>query len=331
MCKVSVIVPVYNAQTYINKCVRSILDQTYTDFELILVDDGSADQSGMICESLAELDDRITVLHQSNGGVSKARNSGLRMATGQYIMFCDSDDWVKNNWIDTMVSFAETNPESWIVSGIDYIQDGGVDIKLPFRSVDSVRREKISEFYCIHQNWLDGYCFNKIYRKDILDIHQIYFDAELVFGEDLKFNLEYLSFMKDILGIPYSLYCYNADNMESATHQFDESTFDKHKMVYNLRKKYIDKAYIKIFSYEFYNICMNDIRLFSLHEGHRFSKKIISYGNSVIRSKEFIECLSNGADVGMHPVYVYALTKRNYFWVFLIDKFRYIAGRGERK
>ena len=94
MCRFSVIVPVYKVENVLPRCIESILNQTVTDFELILIDDGSPDRSGEICDAYAAKDSRIRVIHQKNGGVSKARNAGLDIAQGEYIVFVDSDDWV---------------------------------------------------------------------------------------------------------------------------------------------------------------------------------------------------------------------------------------------
>ena len=94
---ISIIVPIYNVEKYLSRCVDSILNQTFTDFELILVDDGSTDNSGKICDEYAEKDCRIKVIHKDNWGVSSARNVGLENSVGEYIMFCDSDDFVEKN------------------------------------------------------------------------------------------------------------------------------------------------------------------------------------------------------------------------------------------
>lgn len=101
---VSVIVPVYNVEKYLEECVESILEQTYTDFELILVDDGSSDKSGAICDSIADRDDRIRVFHKTNGGLSDARNYGIRKSKGEYLTFIDSDDYVSQYYLDTLVN-----------------------------------------------------------------------------------------------------------------------------------------------------------------------------------------------------------------------------------
>lgn len=97
--KISVIVPVYNVEKYLRRCVDSILAQTFTDFELLLIDDGSKDKSGEICDEYAKTDNRVKVFHKENGGVSSARNLGLDNAKGEWICFCDADDWVLSEWL----------------------------------------------------------------------------------------------------------------------------------------------------------------------------------------------------------------------------------------
>ena len=104
---ISIIVPVYNTEKYLDRCIQSILSQTYTDFELLLINDGSTDSSGAICDKYAEQDSRVRVFHKENGGVSSARNVGLDNAKGEWVTFCDSDDWVENCWLDTFVENSE--------------------------------------------------------------------------------------------------------------------------------------------------------------------------------------------------------------------------------
>lgn len=114
---ISVIVPAYNAEKYLRRCIDSILAQTFTDFELLLIDDGSTDKSGEICDEYADKDARIRVFHKPNGGVSSARNVGLDNALGEYICFCDADDWVDTHWLQ---GFIEAYPNDLIVQGFCY-------------------------------------------------------------------------------------------------------------------------------------------------------------------------------------------------------------------
>ncbi|WP_270568128.1 glycosyltransferase, partial [Clostridium beijerinckii] len=109
MCKLSIIVPIYNVERYLDKCIDSILNQSFKDFELILVDDGSPDKCGDICNSYSKLDRRIKVIHKQNGGLSSARNAGLDIAVGEYIAFVDSDDWINGDMYDTLYCIAKEN------------------------------------------------------------------------------------------------------------------------------------------------------------------------------------------------------------------------------
>lgn len=103
MTLVSVIVPVYNVEKYMRKCIDSIINQTYTNLEIILVDDGALDRSGEICDEYAQIDPRIKVLHKKNGGLASARNAGIKIATGEYISYIDSDDWVETEFIEMLL------------------------------------------------------------------------------------------------------------------------------------------------------------------------------------------------------------------------------------
>ena len=105
--KISVVIPVYNVEKYLQECVNSVLRQTYTDFEVILVDDGSTDSGGRICDDYAQKDPRVRVIHQANGGLSVARNTGLRAAQGKYVYFLDSDDYIEDHTLEALIFLAE--------------------------------------------------------------------------------------------------------------------------------------------------------------------------------------------------------------------------------
>lgn len=121
---ISVIVPVYKVEKYLDNCVRSILTQTYSDFELILVDDGSPDNCPKICDDYATNDDRIVVLHKQNGGLSDARNSGLKIAKGSFVTFIDSDDYVANDYLETMMAMQQKYDVDIVIAGIETFLEG---------------------------------------------------------------------------------------------------------------------------------------------------------------------------------------------------------------
>ena len=120
---ISIIVPVYKAEKYLHKCVDSLLEQTFTDFEILLVDDGSPDKSGEICDEYAEKDSRIRVFHKENGGVSSARNLALDNAKGEFVMFLDSDDWLDNVCLDVCINTINDNVLDVLQFGFMYVYD----------------------------------------------------------------------------------------------------------------------------------------------------------------------------------------------------------------
>lgn len=125
--KVSVIIPIYNIKDYIVRCLNSITNQTYTNLEILAVDDGSPDESGVIAEEFAEKDNRIRVIHRENGGLSEARNAGLNCATGDYIFFLDGDDWLDTNAIETLVRIANVHKADVVACGITKVWEDGTE------------------------------------------------------------------------------------------------------------------------------------------------------------------------------------------------------------
>ena len=200
---ISIIVPVYKVEKYIRKCIESILNQTYKDFELILVDDGSPDDSGAICDEYAEQDSRIKVLHQRNAGQASARNAGLAVAKGEYISFVDSDDTVEPYMLEVL-------KEMFTTFGCDIAMCGHRLVQENEDFVSSVT-EYQPELLDIESLWneifgnLNNAVWNKLFKRELLD--DIRFPLDLHHGEDLIFNLEYLKKCKT--GAINRIPCYN--------------------------------------------------------------------------------------------------------------------------
>ena len=220
---VSVIVPIYNAEKYLNECISSILSQSYKDFELILIDDGSTDKSQNICNEFAKKDLRITVVHQGNSGVSAARNNGLKNAKGEFVAFVDSDDYVEKNWLELLVKAITTEEADIAVCGMK------IDKQERILSKSSEAKENI--LLDLQKCGLMYSTFNKLYRRNL--IHSDFTDG-LKFGEDLLFNLEYFKNIKTIAIVSQALCFYRKDNPMSATANFRE---DKFKDILYLYKK----------------------------------------------------------------------------------------------
>lgn len=186
--KISVIVPVYKAEGCLSRCVDSILAQTYQNLEIILVDDGSPDASGMICDGYAEKDQRIQVFHQANAGVSAARNTGLKNAVGEWVAFVDSDDWISPDCIQRMASCAEKVP-SGLVTGQLSKSDGSALNTRDFTETILAGKEFLEHFWILLDTGLLNSVCGKLFCRS--KIETLFFE-EMRCGEDLRFSLDYL-------------------------------------------------------------------------------------------------------------------------------------------
>lgn len=193
MPTVSIIVPVYNAEHYINRCVDSILAQEYTDYELILVDDGSRDASGSICDEYAAKDARVRVIHKENTGVSDTRNIGINEAAGAYLQFLDSDDWITPDATKLLVRAATEHncdlviADFYRVIGERVAHKGDIDEDgvLTKEEFAAHMMENPADFYY-------GVLWNKLYRRDLIEKYRLRMDTSVSWCEDFLFNLEYI-------------------------------------------------------------------------------------------------------------------------------------------
>ncbi len=213
MACVSVIVPVYNTERYLSRCIESILDQSFTDFELVLVDDGSPDCCGTICDEYARKDKRVTVIHKPNGGVSSARNEGIEAARGRYVMFCDSDDEIPENALETMVEKMESCDAQMVVGGFEHVKIMNSSVNAMMQITKQVQREDrmicIGDFDAMLSFWTVNNMLSscaKLYRLDIIREHNIQFDTKLVVLEDYAFVIDYLAYCEEITMISDIVY-----------------------------------------------------------------------------------------------------------------------------
>ena len=209
MVKVSVIIPVYNAEKTIERCVRSVLDQEFQDLELIAVDDGSKDASGKILDEIAKKDSRLHVVHVENGGVSRARNIGLSMIQGEYVQFLDADDYIPMESTKLLVRTMEKSQCDLVIAdfyrvvGDKVARKGSIrsDALLTLQEFATLMMESPSDFYY-------GVLWNKLYRSSILLENDLKMDEDLNYCEDFIFNMEYLLHTKTINPLPVPVYYY---------------------------------------------------------------------------------------------------------------------------
>ena len=206
---VSIIVPVYNAEDFLPRCIDSILAQDYRDFELILVDDGSKDGSGAICDRYAAADSRIIVVHKENSGVSDTRNLAIGMARGTYLQFVDSDDWLAPNATGMLFQAALGGRCDMVIADFYRVVGDRLAHKGDIEETGVMSQEDFAAH--MMENPADfyyGVLWNKLYRRDIIMEHDLRMDSKISWCEDFMFNLEYLRYAARVVAIQVPIYYY---------------------------------------------------------------------------------------------------------------------------
>lgn len=213
MTQVSIIVPVYNSENTLERCISSLLNQTYKDYELLIINDGSTDRSAEICDSYATKDDRIKVFHKQNGGVSSARNQGLDNVSGKWVTFVDSDDWVDELYLESLLNSSEN---------VDLVIGTATYVNHPRQS-----QIKYAELLVIPKEYYRLFTdynlrkrtspWNKLYRHKIIDDYNIRFPLNVHIGEDAVFLYTFLLYSTNIRCIESRHYYYLYDSVNSLT------------------------------------------------------------------------------------------------------------------
>lgn len=219
--KISVIVPIYNSERNLSRCIESIINQTYKEIELILINDGSRDRSGQICDLYAEKDDRIIVVHKNNSGVSDTRNEGIKLSSGKYLQFVDSDDYLDENMIEILLNVVQHGDPDMVICGYkiidnrtgnyvltDYLQD---EMNFGFERFLAIYADLYLKNY-LNSPW------NKMYKASLIEKEKILFEPKLDLGEDLIFNLEVIKKCDKfsfIYSCPYNYVEYNHETLSA--------------------------------------------------------------------------------------------------------------------
>ena len=300
----SIVIPIYNVKKYLECCVGSVLNQTYKQFELILVDDGSIDGSSEICDNYAGKDSRIKVVHKANGGVSSARNAGINLAIGDYVLFIDADDYIEKDYLQTFVENCSADCDL-VVCGFTY--DFGT--KKEVNEVEKVESLTIDDykkrFNQLYAKSLTNSPFAKLYKREL--ITGLTYDKTVSLGEDLLFNLEYVSRCKKIKVVPYSGYMYNQTNVSSATRKYNTEYYDC-----------IIKCYekSKIFVYGKVEICGDAIDIMFCNNCINLTQLVYESKLNKLQKKEIVSTILNNEQF-LAISKKYKLTKRFSMRAFL--------------
>ncbi|MBR2614401.1 MAG: glycosyltransferase [Clostridia bacterium] len=271
--KISIVVPIYNVEKYLSDCVKSLIEQTYDNIEILLVDDGSTDGCGEICDAYANLDSRVRVIHQSNGGVSIARNTGVKNAKGEYVLFIDPDDWFEKNTVEILVN--EIKGGDIDVLRFNYVKEYG---DYSQENKNSLLEEKVYQDEEFNQvlrknvglvgkelrsienfNFLASVCFGCYKKSIILDNNIEFTDIDKIGSfEDGLFNLQFLMKAKSFVYIDKCLYHYRKNNAGAYTSRSKKNFFEKTLVLFNeiakviedkLEDKQIQQAYFNRIAY----------------------------------------------------------------------------------
>lgn len=251
---ISIIVPVYNVEKYIEKCINSLINQTYSNIEIILVDDGSTDSSGKICDTYLNKEKRIKVIHKKNEGLGLTRNVGIDNANGKYLVFVDSDDFVHEELIENLyITLKENNADTCYCGFFEYYSDDKIlekkafyDNKL-FQNKEIIDKIFLEMIATLPNGKIDSRVsmsvWHGMYSKKIISDNKIYFPSEREYiSEDIIFHMEYLQKARKVFFISKSLYYYRQNNISSLTHKYNKDEFYKHKKV-------IDKVYNNLLTF----------------------------------------------------------------------------------
>ncbi len=323
---VSIIVPVFNAEKSLNYCLDSLLQQEYKSTEIILVNDGSSDNSGSVCDFYARNNANIRAFHKKNGGVSSARNVGIKKAKGKYIAFVDSDDYVEKEYLKCLMEAIEDNRHIghvWcnfqMVSGYNY-----EDPESQYQFCQEKNYFSRKDVMTIHDTWIDTAPFCKLYLREIIVDNNLKFDERLSLGEDWLFNLAYLDIIPatSILIIDKPLYNYVCNREESLNNKYRDNILEIYQHLNSVCEKYLNKwkvsneqmnlFYNSVF-YSYDRILRNTLKNPILSRG-----QIMNYNNRILRSQEFQLCLSKSTCY-INAAYYMAYRLKSYYIVALLD------------
>lgn len=289
---VSIVVPVYNVEKYLDACISSIRHQKYTCIEIILIDDGSTDTSGQICDEYAKKDSRIKVIHNTNRGVSNARNHGIRLATGKYITFIDSDDTISPYYLDNLITPTFNKNYDIIMCGINYLFVKEHRTHSDILSKNEFLTGKIQNDYTILSRFLLSSCL-KLYKLSLIKKYNIFFREEFLTAEDQIFNQDLFQYVQSYVFINKALYNYFIRGTSSLSHLIEINHLKNDIDSLSLKKDFFIKLDISnrnqlLADYAIFLIQKYISSKQPLYKNYQLTKKLI-LGIKVITSFENIK------------------------------------------
>ena len=257
--KITVVVPIYNAEQYLERCLKSIVEQTYENLEIILVNDGSSDKSLEICERFKANDERITIINKENGGVSSARNRGIEAATGKYIIFIDADDYIEKDMFAILEDDLIKNKVDISICGFRTVDANGniLSVSQPmdekYFDAKTFRRNLFSDKYYRNLIW------NKLFKLEIIKENNIRFREDIHINENVLFMLD------------FAKYAFRFSYGNEILYNFLDNMNGQMRAKFNLKKVSVLSSYLKLLNYDLDSDILNKIKYKYLFEGYAYS------------------------------------------------------------
>lgn len=317
-CKVSIIIPVYNAHAFLIKCVDSVRKQTLRSIEIILVDDGSTDQSGSLCDDYTEKDKRIKVTHLQNGGPARARNQGMRIARGEYIGFVDADDYVAPTMFESLYELAEQTHSditmcSYSVDVEGDIRPANVNFSPIYNGKMEIKKGLIQRYYTRNNQGLYS-MWNKLFRRSFVESNDLRINENLRRGEDAWFVFDCLKNANTVSYLPEALYFYWQNNM-SIMHtvsmdQYEKWTYSRSRLLDENKRFHFSIDYDLFYRDFLYNtviFCREMIR-----------RNELDLVKSIFADSMYIQALPHRRALPFHVRFLLWLTQKKYYNTALI-------------
>lgn len=317
---ISIIIPIYNVEAFLDKCIKSVIYQSYTNWECILINDGSKDNSGYICDLWDKKDSRIRVIHQTNQGVSAARNRGIKESKGEFITFIDSDDWINKTYLNDLIHGIKDSQIDLVISGLVQEHQDGSSKDFVFKDYITYRLSSnyTREFVEMNRLALFYGPVAKLYRSAIIKNNKIEFPLDYSYGEDLIFNYQYLNHIRQINNIPVINYHYRIIGNGTLSSIYRKDQFEIDYSQWNLlqtfyKKKNMWNSISKEYMYQ---------RLWGIVYDGIFSNKELNYNylKRILNINEIKE-LSKWSHIFNCANWIkYSIINRLYFVFFLYLK-----------
>lgn len=325
--QISVIIPVYNVEKYLEECIQSVIEQTYKNLEIILIDDGSEDGSGRICDEYAKRDSRIKVIHKENLGVSIARNTGLEVVNGHYISFIDGDDYINKDYFEKLLKKIKEEDVQCVICGFNRIYNGTSEI-VTYKENTIYSKEKFLEKILNVQGGIGTAC-GKLWEKEA--INSIRFNENIKIAEDSLFAIKAIKNVNNVYVMDEALYNYRF-NKDSAVRKYKEDFVEMCLDSMKAAKEYIEEEYKtnekivkRFYNYISYHILLIVVNYCFNDENNLNFIKQIKCLKEVCKIPEFKEAIKESDYNGFsltRKITLFTIKYKLYFVTMIIGKIR---------